>query len=280
MEDLHDALKKIGPLPDSEVPLAGTALLLSGLAHKGRDLDRYRRHIAKLAEDVGARYAALIEAGAEETVQTQLAALKHILCDQYGYAGDTDHYDDLSNADLISVIERRKGLPVALCLLSIEVGRANGWDVQGLNFPGHFILRLGREGSRILCDPFHQFRPLQAQDLRALLKQVAGPHAELVARYYESASNREILLRLQNNLKLRFIEQESYEEALQTVETMRLFAPDDMRLWLDGAVLCARTGKVKQAIALLESYITVVPNPLDRADAQILLRNLQTHESK
>lgn len=280
MENLREALKKIGTLPDGDVPLVGTALLLSGLVHKGRDLDRYRHHIAKLGEDVGARHAALIEAGAEANLETQLAALKHILSDQYGYAGDTDHYDDLSNADLIDVIERRKGLPVTLCLLSIEVGRAQGWDVQGLNFPGHFILRLEKDGGRILCDPFRQFRILQAQDLRGLLKQVAGPHAELSIRHYEPASNREILLRLQNNIKLRQIEQEAYGEALQTVETMRLFAPDDIRLWLDSGVLYARTGHTQKAIAILEAYIGAAPNPQDRADAQLLLRNLQGREGK
>jgi regulator of sirC expression with transglutaminase-like and TPR domain len=278
MDDLRESLKQVGALPDAKVPLAETALLLSGLVHTGRDLDRYRHHIAKLSHDVGIRYAALIEAGAERTSQTQLAALKHILSDQCGYEGDVDRYDDLSNADLISVIERRKGLPVALCLLSIEAGRAQGWDVQGLNFPGHFILRLEKDGSRILCDPFHQFRILQAQDLRALLKQVAGVHAELGARHYEPASNREILLRLQNNIKLRLIEQEAYEEALQAVETMRLFAPEDIRLWLDSAVLCARTGRLQTAISVLEDYIKAVPDPRDRADAQLLLRNLQDRD--
>ncbi len=278
MGDLREALRRIGALPDADVSLTETALLLSGLAHLGRDLDRYRHHIAKLSHDVGVRYAALIEAGAEQNLETQLAALKHILSDQCGYEGDVDHYDDLSNADLISVIERRKGLPVVLCLLSIEVGRVQGWDVQGLNFPGHFILRLQKDGERILCDPFHRFRLLQAQDLRALLKQVAGPHAELALHHYTPASNREILLRMQNNIKLRLIEQESYEEALQTVETMRLFAPEDIRLWLDSGVLYARTGRLQEAISILEDYIRAVPDPRDRADAQLLLRNLQNRD--
>lgn len=273
--DYRAALKAKGPLTDEELPLGETALLLAGLAHPGRNLEPYFHHLKKLAEDVGARYSALVEAGADEDGQTKIAALKHVMCDQYGYDGDQETYNDLRNADLIEVIERRKGLPITLVLLAVEIGRAQGWDVKGINFPGHFLLRLDEGTQRLISDPFNQFRILQAPDLRQLAKSVLGANAELSSSHYQDATHRDILLRLQNNIKFRQIESEHYADALETVLIMRDFAPQEYRLLLDDSVLKARLGRVEEAIDVVRDYLKVVTNPKDRQDAELLLYTLE-----
>lgn len=273
--ELREKLAEIGSLPDAEVPLAETALLLSQLRYPGRNADRYRQHIRRLCEDVSARYQALLCAGADEDASTRLAALKHILADQYGYNGVSENYENIENADLITAIEKRKGLPIVLAILTLEAGRAQGWNVEGINFPGHFLVRMEEGAERIIFDPFHGFPVLQAPDLRALLKKIAGPSAELSAKMYEPAGNREVLLRLQNNIKLRQIEAEDYQGALATVEDMRLLAPQDTRLMLDAGVLYSRTGQRQAAIDILERYIREISDPQDRYDAEVLLRHLR-----
>lgn len=268
-------LAQMGVFADNDIPLAQTALLLAELAHIGRGLESYINHIRKMTDEVSGRHAELLVAGAADNCETRIAATKHILCDKYGYEGDSQTYNDLRNADLIEVIDRRKGLPISLAILALEVGRAQGWDLKGLNFPGHFLIRYEMGGQRVMCDPFEKFNILQAADLRGLIKRALGDKAELSSSFYQEASNREILLRLQNNIKYRQIETEHYEDALETVSTMRLFAPDEYRLLLDDGVLKARLNKTDEAIQSIRDYLEVVTDPRDKYDAQVLLRTLE-----
>lgn len=271
----RDRLTELGRQPDHDLPLSETALLLSSLAHPGLNMDRYAQHLRVLATDVAQRYRDLMQAGADDTAETRVAALKHIIADKHGYCGDKDHYDNLQNADLARVIDQRKGLPIALAILALEAGRAQEWHIDGLNFPGHFLLRLEHQGTRLIFDPFNQFTILGAPDLRSLIKLIAGQEAELSSSFYQAASNRDILIRLQNNIKLRQIEAENYGAALETVEVMRLIAPGEVRLLLDAGVLYARTGRGQDAIDALEDYIKNAPTPEDRYDARQLLQNLR-----
>ena len=271
----RNQLSEFGLKTDDDIPLGETAIILSAMLHPGLDTDRYYRHLKKLTLDVTQRYHDLLQAGAEDTAQTRIAALKHVIADQYGYHGNKDNYNDLQNADIVRVIDQRKGLPIALSILVLEAARGQGWQIEGLNFPGHFLLRMEHANARLIFDPFHQFGILDAPDLRSLIKEVAGPQAELSATYYQTASNRDILVRLQNNIKLRQIEAEDYAGALATVESMRLFAPREVRLLLDAGVLFAKTGQRAKAIEVLELYIEDAPSVRDRQDAQLLLRNLQ-----
>jgi regulator of sirC expression with transglutaminase-like and TPR domain len=111
--------------------------------------------------------------------------------------------------------------------------------------------------------------------MRALIKQVQGPNAELSASYYETASNRDILIRLQNNIKLRQIEMEDYTGALRTVETMRLIDPGEFRLLLDAGVLYAKVGRPQAAVPMLNNYIDHLPiGHRNRQDAQQLLAEI------
>lgn len=269
-------LQTLSQIPDDEIDVAPSALALAALTQPGINLDRYFNHLKKLTEDVAARHKELLDSGAEDNAETQLAALKHIIADKQGYLGDERSYDDIQNANLIRVIDRRKGMPISLSILCIHAAEAQGWDVAGLDMPGHFVCRLEKDGRRIIFDPFEGFKVLGAPDLRALIKRAQGPHAELSASYYEAVKARDILVRLQNNIKFRQIESEDYEGALQTVESMRLFAPDEYRLLLDAGVLYARTKKTQSAIDALEEYIKLAPNDRDRYEAAQLLDDLKS----
>lgn len=204
-----------------------------------------------------------------------MAALKHILADKYGYSGDEDNYNDLRNADLIAVIDRARGMPIALSLLYLHAGQVQGWDIKGISFPGHFLVRLERAGRRIIFDPFQGAAPVEAPQLRALLKNVLGPNAELSSDYFEAANNRDILIRLQNNIKLRQIEASDYTGALETIKAMRLVAPQEFRLLLDAGVLYSKTGQMKEAEEALIRYIEEVKNPQFKQDAMLLLEQVR-----
>lgn len=272
--DSRAILFESGKKDDADINLFNVAIALAAAGHVGISTDRYFNHMNKAARDAGARYIELLNAGAADDARTRLAALKHILADQEGYGGDTEQYDDLQNADMIRVIDRRKGMPIALSVLYITAGRMNGWAVDGLNFPGHFLCRIAFGGERVIFDPFAGCEILEAPELRQLIKKIRGTNAELSADYYKPCTNRETLIRLQNNVKLRLIEAEEYQGALESVEMMRLIDPGEYRLLLDAGVLFAKTGQRKQAVTVLGDYIRRAPDPRDRREAEAIIRQI------
>jgi regulator of sirC expression with transglutaminase-like and TPR domain len=268
-------LTAMAHLPDEQINPAEAALLFAALDHPGLTLGSYRSHLRQLAEDCAATHAQMLQNGQDDTAETRLNALRVTLFSDHGYSGDNEDYNNLDNADLIRVIDRRRGMPIALTILYIATARALGWTAYGLAIPGHFLARLDHESQRIIFDPFHGGQSMNAADIRAQLKSVLGPDAELSADYYNPASNRDLLLRLQNNRKIRLIEAEDYEGALTVVKGLRAFVPAEYRLLLDEGVLSARTGRNQAAIRALEAYIKAAPDPQDRHEAALLLSEIK-----
>lgn len=267
-------LEGLSDIPDEDINLAQAALALSALDHPGISVDRYFHHLQLLAEDVANLHHEQLKKDAEDTADLRLRSLRQVLVEQHEYLGDVHSYDDLQNASLIRVIDRAKGLPITLSILYIHAARMQGWNVDGLNIPGHFVCRLEYEGDRLIFDPFHGGELLEASDLRDLVKRALGPQAELTSAYYEPTPNREILFRLENNIKHRKIDAEDYEGALEHVKRMRLIDPEEYRLMLDAGVLYAKTDQPKAAIEMLANYIDRAPNNRDRHEAELLLQEL------
>ena len=164
-----DLLGDIGEANDSDISLVDAALAIAAIQGDVASIERYQNHIQKLCDQVKSRHEAFIKEGAQDNVATQIAALKDIIADKHEYSGDEETYDDLQNVDLIRVIERRKGMPVAIALIYIHVARAQGWQVKALSFPAHVVCRIEKEAERVLFDPFHKCKILEAHDLRQML---------------------------------------------------------------------------------------------------------------
>jgi regulator of sirC expression with transglutaminase-like and TPR domain len=269
MQEAKNILRGIGAAPETPFDIGEAALALAALGRPRVPLDRYRRHLDQLSEDIGR-----IAAGCSD-LQDRLAALNNVLVDKHGYAGDQLNYDDLQNANLIRVIDRKKGLPVALGILYIHTARAQGWSISGLAFPGHFLLRLGEGGERLVLDPFHQGTTRATHELRDLLKAMSGADAELRPEHYTDVPDREILLRLQNNIKLRLIQQNDPAGAEAVVTRMLMLAPEQTGLWWETGVLNAKVGQLQAAIDAVERFIELDDRAQPRQEAAAFLQKLR-----
>src|SRR5258707_8073607 len=218
-------LRELGTAASRILPIGEAALALASYERPRVGLARYRLHLVTIARDVGRH------AGAQGDLAARAQALNEIMLLKYGYSGDELTYDDLQNANLMRVVDRRKGLPVALGILYLHAARAQGWDSVGLGFPGHFLVRLGEGAERLILDPFHGGRVCDAVTLRELLKAMAGQEVEMMPEHYPPVGDRDVLLRLENNLKSRLLQAGQTERALGVVETMLLLAPDLADLW-------------------------------------------------
>ena len=262
-------LRELGASTSPLLPIGEAALALASFDRPRVGLARYSRHLATLASDVGRR------AGPDPDLAARAAALNEIILLKHGYSGDELTYDDLQNANLMRVIDRRQGLPVALGILYLDAARAQGWDAVGLGFPGHFLIRISERGDRLILDPFHGGRILDAVALREVLKAIAGPAVELSPDHYVPVADREVLLRLQNNLKSRLIQAERYEEAVRVIETMRMLAPDFAELAREAGLLHAQLGNMRAAMRSIEEFIARVPEGAARHEAAVVLQQLK-----
>lgn len=262
-------LRALAGQGDDEIDLAEAALALALLAAPKTNLAPYRDHLAAIAGDVADAGRGGARLGA------RIAALNQVIFTRHGYEGDTLTYDDLENANLIRVIDRRRGLPVALGVIYIHAARAQGWRAEGLNFPGHFLLRLEFGSERAIVDPFHGGRERSTADLRDLLKASAGNDAELTPRLYEPVGNRDVLLRLQNNVTTRLARDGRLDDAVASLDAMILFAPGESRLWFERGAYQARLGNLGAAIESLEAFIARADSDGARREAAALMQRLR-----
>src|SRR5262249_18847230 len=142
-------LRDLGASGERILPIAEAALALASFERPRVGPARYREHLRVLARDVAQH------AGAAGNLAARARALSEIILLKHGYSGDELTYDDLQNANLMRVVDRRKGLPVALGILYLHAARAQGWDSVGLGFPGHFLIRLSDGADRLTLNPFH-----------------------------------------------------------------------------------------------------------------------------
>ena len=134
--DILKRLAVIGEQGENLLNIGEAALLLANLDLPTNSFAQYQDELNFIASD-------LSDASREaESLPDRITALSETLYKQHRFQGDVETYDDPQNANLMRVIDRRKGLPVALGILAIHAGRNQGWEIAGLNFPGHFLLRL------------------------------------------------------------------------------------------------------------------------------------------
>jgi len=239
-EDAERALAAAGAAPDNRFPLFEAALSCALHEDPTRDPELARA----LMEEAAKLLALRLRAQRPEDA----------ICDALGgdldLHGDLLTYDDPANADIISVCERRKGLPVALGVIYLEAARRCKLDVSGVDFPGHFLLRIETDQGPIALDPYAGGRVVMPSELtrRALQTGLTPNAADRMDILMAPVSDRMVVLRLQNNIFARASYIRDYGRAERSALRRALLDPSDHRPWLD--VAAAREGQGRLAGAL------------------------------
>lgn len=255
MTNPRSALEAIGQLPDAEIDIADAALQLARVDAPDADWRATRADLSALAREA-VRLATDLAA---DDLVGQAEALRLLVGTQHGYQGDGETYDDPANANLIHVVARRRGLPVALGVVWLHTAQAAGWSAHGVDFPGHFLIALAAPGEQLMLDVFDGGRPLDAQALRALVKSFEGPQAELRPGLLRPMTSRAVLLRLQNNIKLRRLRGGDMASALACTEDMLRIAPGEASQWREAGLMNSRLDRVAAALRCYERFLELVP---------------------
>ncbi|MCC9621141.1 transglutaminase-like domain-containing protein [Thalassospira sp. MA62] len=208
------------------------------------------------------------------TIGQVISALQAVIAEKHGFQGDTETYEDVENADLMAVIDRKRGLPVALAMFYIHAARHCGMSITGIDFPGHFLLRLQVNGERRMIDPFHGGIVIGPAELRELLKSFSGLDAELTPNHYQTSSDLDLLLRLQNNVKVRALRSGQLELASRVIENSLVIAPTHEGLWHQLGALYSRLGEDRKALGAFKHFIDRCEDPLHRARIEAVVEEL------
>lgn len=256
---MGDPIQQLGLLEDEAIPLDEAALLLATLDHPHVSVDHYLDQIAEIAAQLIARGPRAVAARDRADILAQL------LHQQHGFRGDSRDYDNPANADLVAVLDRRRGLPVALSILYVAVARRVGWPAEPLNMPGHVLVRIGREPDAVIVDPFDGGTILDGQGLANLVARVVGSHATVEAEHLAALGNRAVLVRLLSNQAARARRAGDLDRALVLHERMTSFAPSFTGLWWERARLEQLLGRARAARGSLSAMLETTRDPALRS---------------
>lgn len=260
---MDEDLNTLGLLDEDEIDLDEAALSLALLDHPDTDLAPYR----ELIDTIETRLE--IVGGDAETPAERADALAEVLNGEFGFTGDADSYDDPANADLIRVIDRRRGLPVSLSILWVAVARRLGWQAAALDVPGHVLVLIGQQADPVIVDPFAGGARVGAERLSALVAEFA--EAGRAVTHVAAMPNRAVLVRLLQNQASRAEQAGKGRRALTLYTRMTTMAPAFVHAWWERARLELVDGEVAAARASLGAILEVTRDaPLRQRVAQML----------
>jgi regulator of sirC expression with transglutaminase-like and TPR domain len=239
-EEAEAVLTNAGKAGDNDFPLLEAAIACAVHENPDRDEDLARQ----LGDEAVRRLQDRLQHESPEE------AIAEAVAGDLRFSGDLLSYDHPDNADIIAVADRRKGLPVALGVYYIHAARKTGIALQGVDFPGHFLLRIETDEGPLALDPFSEGRVVLPSELtrRALRTGLTPDVAGRLDRLMAPVSDRAVLIRLQNNVFARAAANRDYARAERSALRRALLDPSDHRPWLD--VAAAREGQGALAGAL------------------------------
>lgn len=244
---------------EARTGLAEGALVIAAEARPGVDIAASLRAVDELVDRVRPAVVPATSAG------RAVAALNHALFEVEGFRGNQEQYDDLRNSFLDQVLVRRRGLPITLAILYVEVARQVGLEAYGVGFPGHFLAKVVGAGDathEIIVDPFFG-RVLTLDDCMDRLRAAAGERVAFDPEWVRAATPREIWVRMLNNLKLLYLRQGDGLSALGCFDRILLLDPDAAHELRDRGLLLERLECLHAAIEDLTAYLERMPHAED-----------------
>jgi len=244
-------------VPDEQIDLARATLAIAQSEYPDLDVERYLRKIDDFAAQVRDR------AGENADAPRLIATLNFVLFTLVGLRGNAPDYYDPKNSFLNEVIERKRGIPISLSVLYIEVGRKAGLDLFGVLFPGHFLVKFANAGEDVVIDPFHRGAILSHAELQQRLDQVYGGGVELEKNFLAPASKKQILTRMLANLKNIYLQREDHDRALGVMQRLLILDPTEPENIRDRGLLYLKQECFLQAKEDLERYLEIAPDAPD-----------------
>lgn len=211
----------------------------------------------------------------------RLRLLNHFLFEELGFRGNVEGYDEADNSYLNRVLERRTGIPISLSVVYAAIGRAIGLKLVGINFPGHFLVKLPLNEGALLIDVFAAGVVLSEAELRRRLSSVFdGDPPRPLEAYLHAASEREVLTRWLHNLKRIHAQAGDWEQMLKVADRLVILRPDSCEELRDRALAYEQLECPRAAAGDLAQYLARRPDAVDAGEVRKRLSELQRSASR
>jgi regulator of sirC expression with transglutaminase-like and TPR domain len=242
--------------------LAPAALAIARIEYPSLDASRYVEALDRMGAVARDRLDACGRSSSEDTIR----AFHEYLYDEQRFTGNRERYDDPRNSFLNEVIDRRTGIPISLAIVYLEIARRARLRVAGVNFPGHFLLRVALSQDRpalssgaLIVDPFHGGAQLTEGDCRELLRQHVGDSAAFDQSLLDPATRHDIVVRMLVNLKRLYVRMRSFPQARLVSDLLLSVDPSAIAELRDRGLLAYHLQDFAAALRDLEAYLRLVP---------------------
>jgi regulator of sirC expression with transglutaminase-like and TPR domain len=225
--------------PDADIQLDVAALLIAAESEPNLDIDRYLLYL----DETASRFEH--QAGHAPHLGVSVTSLNDFIYLSEGFGGNIKDYYEPRNSFLNHVINTHQGIPITLALIHLCLGSRLQIPVHGISFPGHFLVRYGHDQG-VIVDPFSG-RILSQTDCSTLLKQIAGPRAVIQADYFDTASNKSILIRILDNLKQIHWRNQDWDHSKACIERQLLLIPEQQEFNIQLGAIYERQGQLSMA---------------------------------
>ena len=250
---------------DDELPLLDTALLIARDEYPKLDAGSYTAIIQSYADDLKPRL------GDHADLPATLTTINRYLFEELGFAGNNHQYDDPRNSYLNEVFDRKLGIPISLAVVQIELMRRLGLPLDGISFPGHFLVRLPVDDGILVMDPYNKGRPVSADELRERASPHLGgrpPDDVQLIEILAPATHRAILARMLRNLNGLYLQRADWERVARTADRLVKITPEAAEAWRDRGLAYRELGYTQGAREDLARYLQLQP----RADDEEAVR--------
>jgi regulator of sirC expression with transglutaminase-like and TPR domain len=260
-----DALAR---MDDDALPLLGTALLIARDEYPELQAAHYDAMVQGYAD------ALRTEVQAQDAAPARMAVINRYLFEEIGFGGNNDAYSDPRNSYLNDVFDRKLGIPISLAVVQMEIARRLDVPLDGISFPGHFLVRLPMDDGILVMDPYNKGRSLSADELRDRVSSHFGgqsPDDTELMHILAPATHRAILLRMLRNLKALYVEQDDWERVARSADRLLKLAPSLGEEVRDRGLAYLKLGHVAGARNDLAHYLAVQPEAPDGEAIRALL---------
>jgi regulator of sirC expression with transglutaminase-like and TPR domain len=250
---------------EEKIELSRAALTIALTDYPELDIPDYLARIDLLAAEVAGRL------GPEADIYRSIAALNYVLFTQYGFHGNRDDYFNPKNSFLNEVIERKTGIPITLSVLYMEVAQRVGLRLDGVGFPGHFLVKCVGDGEEIVIDPFNSGEIISREDIDKMLFDLYGGKVMFHNDFLASSTKKDILKRMLANLKAIYIKGNDLVRSLSALDRLVILDPTSAVDIRDRGTVYLRLECYAQAREDFETYLRLRP---DAEDAMLVREQL------
>ena len=255
--------------PEEDIDLARVALLVAREEYVQLPVERYLVRLDMLAEEARDRL------GSESAPPVVLTETLRNLFGVRKLRGNRNHYHDPRNSFLNDVLDRGLGIPLTLGFILLETGWRLDLPLEGVNFPGHFLVRYRGAAVEFLIDPFHGGKVRLRSEAQKILDRQHGGVVQLDDRHLRTATKQDMIVRLLLNLKGIYHRTRDHARALAAVERILIVRPTAPTQIRDRGYLLAQLGRAQEAVTQLETYLTFAPAARDVQRVEALVHELR-----